>query len=209
MAIITRTSIKSNFETGDIPTQAQFSDWIDSSLFYEDSGTVGVQILAAETTAAVASLLDTVAGPASSTDDSLAKFDGVTGRLLKDGAIIGTDVQAYDADTLKADTDDTLTGGFGGTDASDGTKSSGTYTPTYAGGNFKTAVNGGAHTLAPQSGTGTLIVQYTNDGSAGAITTSGFTVVTGDDLTTTNGDDFMCYLTVVSTFSQLHVVALQ
>lgn len=38
-----------------------------------------------------------VVGPASSTNNSLARFDGTTGKLLKDGAVIGTDVQAYDA----------------------------------------------------------------------------------------------------------------
>ena len=35
-----------------------------------------------------------VVGPALATDDSLARFDGATGKLLKDGAVIGTDVQA-------------------------------------------------------------------------------------------------------------------
>ncbi len=39
-----------------------------------------------------------VTGPASSTDNSLARFDGNTGKLLKDGAVIGVDVQAYDAE---------------------------------------------------------------------------------------------------------------
>jgi len=39
-----------------------------------------------------------VVGPASATANSLARFDGTTGKLLKDGAVIGTDVQAYDAD---------------------------------------------------------------------------------------------------------------
>lgn len=39
-----------------------------------------------------------VVGPASATNNSLARFDGTTGKLLKDGAVIGTDVQAYDAD---------------------------------------------------------------------------------------------------------------
>ena len=37
-----------------------------------------------------------VVGPAASTDNSLAKFDGATGKLLKDGAVIGADVQAWD-----------------------------------------------------------------------------------------------------------------
>ena len=36
-----------------------------------------------------------VVGPASATNNSLARFDGTTGKLLKDGAVIGTDVQAY------------------------------------------------------------------------------------------------------------------
>ncbi len=40
-----------------------------------------------------------VVGPASATADSLARFDGTTGKLLKDGAFIGTDVQAYSAKT--------------------------------------------------------------------------------------------------------------
>lgn len=93
-----------------------------------------------------------------------------------------------------------------------GTKSSGTFTPDPANGNLQYAVNGGAHTLAPPStGTGnalTLIVQYTNNGSAGAITTSGFTKVDGS-FTTTNGHDFMCYMTVLNGFSHLNIVALQ
>lgn len=38
-----------------------------------------------------------VAGPASATNNSLARFDGTTGKLLKDGAIIGADVQGYSA----------------------------------------------------------------------------------------------------------------
>jgi hypothetical protein len=53
-----------------------------------------------------------VVGPASSTNNSLAQFDGTTGKLLKDGAVIGTDVQAYDADTLFADTSDNLVVGY-------------------------------------------------------------------------------------------------
>ena len=133
----------------------------------------------------------------------------VTAAKLGTGAVIGTNIQAYDADTLKADTDDTLSGGFQYTADADGTKTSGTYTPAYTGGNVKTATNGGGHTLAPQSGDGTLIIQYTNDGSAGSITTSGWDIVTGDSLTTTSGHDFMMYLTVVGSFQHLHIVALQ
>ena len=114
-----------------------------------------------------------------------------------------------DPDTLMADTADILTAGFAGTDVDLGTNTTGTETLDYAAGNFQMAVNGGAHTLAPQGTTSTIIVQYTNDGSAGTLTTSGYTTVTGDDLTTDDGDDFMLYSTVVNSFKHLHVVALQ
>lgn len=50
-----------------------------------------------------------VDGPASSTDNSLARFDGTTGKLLKDGAVIGTDVQAYDANNATASSTTTFT----------------------------------------------------------------------------------------------------
>jgi hypothetical protein len=103
----------------------------------------------------------------------------------------------------------TITTGAQYTADADGTKSSGTYTPAYTTGNIKTATNGGAHTLAPQSGDGTIVIQYTNDGSAGSITTSGWDIVTGDSVTTTSGHDFMMYLTVVGAFQHLHIVALQ
>tara|TARA_R110000803_G_scaffold39641_2_gene85532 strand:- start:7776 stop:8774 length:999 start_codon:yes stop_codon:yes gene_type:complete len=125
------------------------------------------------------------------------------------GLVIGTNVQAFDADTLKADTADTLTAGFNATENNAGTKSTGTFTPDPADGNFQKAVNGGAHTLAPPATTCVVDIQYTNNASAGTITTSGFTVVTGDTLTTTNADDFFLTAKRNNGFSHLHVTALQ
>ena len=90
-----------------------------------------------------------------------------------------------------------------------GTKASGTFTPDEANANFQYAVNGGAHTLAPPTNNCTLVIQYTNNGSAGTITVSGFTVVDGDSATTTNGDDFFYYITKLNGFSALTVKALQ
>lgn len=102
-----------------------------------------------------------------------------------------------------------LTGkGYSSTSFNAGTKSSGTYTPSASDGNLQRAVNGGAHTLAPPSTDTALIVQYTNNGSAGVITTSGFTKVDGA-FTTTNGDDFLCYITCVNGYTHLNIVDMQ
>jgi hypothetical protein len=103
----------------------------------------------------------------------------------------------------------TLTAGYSTTIYDAGTKSSGTYTPDEASGNMQKAVNGGAHTLAPPANDCTLVIQYTNNASAGSITTSGFTLVDGDTITTTNGHDFFFYITNSDSFSLLTVKALQ
>ena len=129
------------------------------------------------------------------------------------GVAIGSDVQAYDADILKADVADTLTVGFAATAYSAGTYSSGTFTPDVDLGNFQYVTNGGAHTLGVPSKNCTMVILYKNNGTAGAITTTSYTLVDGDDLTTTNGDEFFFYITRINdgatTFSLLTVKALQ
>jgi hypothetical protein len=123
--------------------------------------------------------------------------------LLASG--LGSITQAFDADTLKADVADVLTAGFAHTPDNDGTQSSGTYTPVETTGNMKRIVNGGAFTLAPPTNNCCIIVQITNNASAGAITTSGFSGVFGDAFTTTNGDDFICTIIKINGFSSLTV----
>lgn len=119
--------------------------------------------------------------------------------------------EPVDADILKADVGGTMTAGYLSDDYSGGTISSGTYTPAPATGqeNFQYIVNGGAFTLAPPAASCSIILQITNNGSAGAITTSGFTKKDGDAFTTTNGDDFMCFIARCNGFSTLTVKALQ
>jgi len=112
---------------------------------------------------------------------------------------------------LKADEDAVLSSGFAPTSVSDGTKTTGTYTPTYIGGNKRHIVNGGAFTLAAPTVTGDpdIHVQITNNASAGAITLSGFESETGDAFTTTNGHDFICKISKHNGFQTIDVVKLQ
>jgi len=103
--------------------------------------------------------------------------------------------------------------GYTATAYNAGTKTTGTFTPDPSLGNMQRYINGGAHTLAPPSvGVGdalSMVIQITNNATAGGIVTSGFTKVTGDPLTTTDADDFMLYITVINAFRHLAVQALQ
>ena len=134
------------------------------------------------------------------------------------GLAIGTDVQAYDVDTLKADVADTLTAGFRDTYDDDGTQSSGTYTPTDSTGTWsKYITNNGAFTLAPPSASSGEVIYGTvfivNGASAGAITTSGWTKVNGTAPATTNTYKYIGAFYVINyggtTYSQLTWSALQ
>jgi hypothetical protein len=93
----------------------------------------------------------------------------------------------------------------------DGTLSSGTYTPTPIGGNFKRIVNNGSFTLAAPTAVGdyTLIIQITNGSSAGTITLSGFLRTTGDLLTTVAGHNFFVFITKCNNFTSASIQALQ
>lgn len=131
------------------------------------------------------------------------------------GLVIGTDVLAPNGSgtsltgVVKTASTATLTAGYSATPFDAGTKSSGTFTPDEANGNLQRYINGGAHTLAPPTNNCSIVIQVTNNGSAGAITTSGFTKVTGDTLTTTNGDDYLLFITKINGFSHLHKQLLQ
>lgn len=123
-------------------------------------------------------------------------------------ADIGVTVQGYDADTLKSDTTKTLTAGYAATPYNAGTKSSGTFTPDEANGNQQYCTNGGTFTLAPPTNPTSIILEVLNNGSAGAVTTSGFTKVTGS-FTTTNGHKFVCNIVKTQSYSLLQIQALQ
>lgn len=102
-----------------------------------------------------------------------------------------------------------VTGGATVTSKSLGTQSSGTLTLDLGDCALQHYTNGGAHTLAPGSVTSSAIIDITNNGSAGAITTSGWTKVAGDSFTTTNAHKFRCHCSVGNGGSLLVVQALQ
>jgi hypothetical protein len=140
------------------------------------------------------------------TTDPGATNLSVTGAITTGGNSVisargatNTAVQSLDYAGITATADD------------DGTFSTGTYTPTPVGGNFKRIVNGGAFTLAEPSAAGdyTLVIQITNTTGAGAITMSGFDKVTGDAFTTTDGNDFFVFVTKCNGFTSANVQALQ
>lgn len=109
---------------------------------------------------------------------------------------------------LRAAVTSNLTAAFTTTSSDLGTKSSGTETLTFSGSNVQRIINGGAFTLAPpSSGEGTIVLDILNNGSAGAITTSGFSSVSGDAFTTTNTEQFICTIARINSVSYLIVNA--
>jgi hypothetical protein len=104
-----------------------------------------------------------------------------------------------------------LTGGFHPTAFSNGTATSGTTTVDCGNGPLQTLIDGGAFTLAMSANDGECWVRVTNNGSAGAITFSGFSVGTnkGDALTTTNTQKFDIQLVRIGGNPRYFVYALQ
>jgi hypothetical protein len=179
-----------------------------SSFTMDNSGTTNGTLLWVDGVAQVPGTDYNVSGVTISTTSATSSgTNNVTSLQLFNTGLITT--PADNTVTVAKLVGGVLVDGYAGTDFDLGTNTSGTETLDYTNGNFQKGVNGGAHTLAPQATTSTIIVQYTNDGSAGSLTTSGYTIVTGDTMTTTSGHDFMMYSTRLNGFKHLHVVALQ
>lgn len=88
---------------------------------------------------------------------------------LVTGLIIGTDVEAYDADILKADVSDQVTVGYSGTGYSTGNTGSGTVTLDVANGNEQYGTVTGSFTMGAPTLTGVGYIKWelTNDGTGG------------------------------------------
>ncbi len=140
--------------------------------------------------------------------DSTANAAAGAWVLLNPAGAFAADLAAY----LKLAGNQTVTGGFELTSYSAGTKSSGTFTPDPINQNYQYYTNGGAHTLAAPASDCAIDILVTNNGSAGSITFSGFTVAsgnTGDPLTTTNGHKFLISIRRMNSVSTYIIKALQ
>lgn len=123
-------------------------------------------------------------------------------------AAVGVSVQAYDAETLKANQTDELTVGFTTAVHDIGTVVSGEVPLSFAAGQVQTLTNNGSFILVPPAaGSGTIVLEVTNGASAGDITTTGFASVTGDSFNLTNGHKFLCSIARIGSRSYLTVIA--
>jgi hypothetical protein len=164
--------------------------------------------VAVTATAADLNILDGV----TATTAELNILDGVTATAAELNYVDGvtSEIQPQ-IDAKVAKSGDAVSGGFTATADNDGTISSGIYTPTPVGGNFKAIINGGAFTLAAPSASGdyTLVIQITNSATAGAITFSGFSKSIGTAPSTVNGADFFIFITKCNGFTLASSQALQ
>lgn len=173
------------------------SAWEIGTLVYTASGTTGARTVTESTN--VDAALNLTSGA--------EIYSAVTKATIDDKEPANTYI-------LKSDEHATLTAGFDSDIEVLGTITSGTVTPEVDAdtkGNFKTLTNNGAFTLAPPSTSSscTILIQVTNDAAAGAITTSGFTVVNGDAYETTSGNDYFFHIKKVGGFTSLTIEALQ
>lgn len=100
-----------------------------------------------------------------------------------------------------------VTGGARVTPDALGTVTSGTTTLDPGNRPLQSYTNNGAHTLAPGSNNGSILLDITNGASAGAITTSGWTKVSGA-FDTTNGHIFRCSASISTGGSLLIIQAM-
>jgi len=136
-------------------------------------------------------------------------MEGATGGDPGAGKINATGFQKAGVEFGNDVADQVITGGARITSLSLGTITTGTVTPDPGDRPMQHYTNGGAHTLAPGSNNGFYTLDITNNGSAGTITTSGWTKVSGSVFTTTNGHKFRCSCSVGDAGSLLSIQAMQ
>lgn len=155
--------------------------------------------------ASISGLAKLTSGVLSAAVASTDYIGATTGSEIQMASSGGLTAATPGTDFMKPNTTSALTAGFTSASVSAGTKSSGTYTFDPTAGAVQHATNGGAHTFAPPATMGAWMLDYVNNASAGAITTSGWTKVDGDAFTTTNTHAFRCMISVGNSGSYLSI----
>jgi hypothetical protein len=158
-----------------------------------------------------------VVGPAASVASEIALFDGTTGKLIKRATTTGMlkatsgvlAAATAGTDYMHPGTTSLITKGFTVTPNNLGNITSFTLDPAL--GNYQFGVNHGAATWTAPTADCAIDVLLTNDGTAGAITFSGFTVSSsiGSPFTTTNGHRFIVSIRRIAGVSTYSNYALQ
>ncbi|TXH44557.1 MAG: hypothetical protein E6Q97_32375 [Desulfurellales bacterium] len=123
------------------------------------------------------------------------------------GLVIGTNVQAYNANILVSNVEDQgpLTGGARITAKSLGNLSGQTITPDPGDRAIQEIVNNGSGTITPGSNYGQYTLVIANSSGAGSITTTGWSRV-GDAFDTTTTSRFVCSCIVTPNVALMSVV---
>lgn len=174
----------------------------DQAALQSAVGLSGYQPLDSDLTA-IAALTTTTFGRS-----FLALADAAAARTLT-GLVIGTNVQAFDAATMKANATAAISIGF--TLAPNNLGNIASFTVNPALGNYQYGTNHAAATWTAPTSDCAVTILVTNDATAGAITFSGFTVSAsvGDALTTTNASKFVISILRINGVSTYLVKALQ
>lgn len=207
------------------PTNGQIAQWTNATTIQGLATTgSGSAVLATSPTlttptlgVATATTINKVTLTAPATGSTLTIADGKTLTVSNILTLAGTDSTTMTFPSTNGTiatlniADQTVTGGANVTSDNLGTVSSGTTTIDCGARPLQYLTNGGAFTLAAPSNDGSCIVLTTNNGSAGAITFSGFSVGsnTGDALTTTNTQKFSIFIWRVNSVAGYRVAAHQ
>lgn len=108
---------------------------------------------------------------------------------------------ALSADLIDRNTSVALNVGYPITPSASAAHSSGTYTPDISLGLIQPFTNAGAHTIGVPTWYGQMVLVYTNTGTAGALTMTGWKV-SGDPYVTTNGAIFSVTLICLPGFAE-------